>query len=102
MDMSHLPAEHRDTLQRLHRRVQDAVETIERLRAKNRELQQRVEELEARPTFPENDTVVALDDDPDELRAQITDFIDAIDTFLETTPADDDPSAPPSDDSPDA
>ena len=100
--MSHLPAEHRDTLQRLHRRVQDAVETIERLRAKNRELQQRVEELEARPTFPENDTVVALDDDPDELRAQITDFIDAIDTFLETTPADDDPSAPPSDDSPDA
>ena len=44
--------------------------------------------------------MLALDDDPDELREQITDVINAIDAYLEATPDDetdsdeDDPDDP--------
>lgn len=100
VDLSRLPDEHRDTVRRLYRKVEDAAETIERLRAENQRLRQRVQELEAQPAFPDAETVLALDDDPDELREQITDFINAIDAYLEATPDDetdsdeDDPDDP--------
>ncbi len=100
VDLSHLPAEHREAMQRLHRRVEEAAETIERLRAENRQLRERVDELEARPTFPEAETVLTLDDDPEELRDQITEFIDAIDTYLEAGPSDDEDA--PTDEEPPA
>lgn len=88
VDLSHLPAEHRPVLRRLHRRVEQTTETIERLRTENRRLRQRVEELEAEPRVPDDKAVLTLDDDPQELREQIANFIGAIDTYLETEPVD--------------
>lgn len=84
VDLSHLPAEHRPVLRRLHRRVEQTTETIDRLRTENEQLRQRVEELEAEPRVPKDKAVLTLDDDPEELREQITHFIGAIDTYLET------------------
>lgn len=83
VDLSHLPPEHRDVVRRLRGQVQRAVTTIKRLRAENERLQQRVEELKVRPDVPADKTVLALDDDPDVLRDRITEFIEAIDTYLE-------------------
>jgi len=92
-DLSHLPAEHREIVRRLHRRVEQAVETIEALRAENERLRQRVEELEAKPSFPEAETVLTLDDDPEEVRERISYFLDTIDTYLEAA----EPNAPADD-----
>ena len=92
-DLSHLPAEHREVVRRLHQRVEQAVETIEALRAENERLRQRVEELEAKPSFPEAETVLTLDDDPEEVRERISHFIDTIDTYLEAA----EPNAPADD-----
>jgi predicted RNase H-like nuclease (RuvC/YqgF family) len=98
----HLPAEHRAPMQRLYRRVEQAAATIERLRAENERLRRRVEELEAQPAFPDAETVLALDEDPEDVRERITRFIDAIDTYLEAS-ADTDDEAPTDapDDTPD-
>jgi regulator of replication initiation timing len=101
----HLPAEHRAPMQRLYRRVERAVETIERLRAENERLRRRVEELEAQPTLPDDETVFALDEDPEEVKERITRFIDAIDTYLEGSSveeASDDGAADGLGDAPDA
>ena len=87
-DFSDLPAEHRDTMRRLYRRVQQAGATIERLRAENARLRQRVEELEEQPAFPDAETVLTLDDDPEAVRERVTRFIDAIDTYLEAADSD--------------
>lgn len=81
--LSPLPAEHRDAIRRLSRRVAQAVDTIEQLRAENERLRRRVEELEAGPDRPDDETVLSLEDDPDALRDRITQFIDAIDACLE-------------------
>jgi hypothetical protein len=78
-----LPPEHRDAVRRLSRRVAQAVDTIEQLRAENARLRRRVEELEAGPDLPDDETLLSLDDDPDALRDRITQFIDAIDACLE-------------------
>lgn len=83
VDLSHLPPEHREVVRRLRGQVQRAVTTIERLRAENERLRQRVEELKVRPDVPADKTVLALDDDPEGLRRQITEFIEAIDMYLE-------------------
>ena len=93
----HLPVEHREAMQRLYRRVEQAAATIERLREENQRLRRRVEELEAQPAFPDDETVFALDEDPDEVKERITRFINAIDTYLEA-PAEestDDSADPP-------
>jgi predicted RNase H-like nuclease (RuvC/YqgF family) len=81
----HLPAEHRDVMQRLYRRVEQAAATIERLRAENERLRRRVEELEAQPSFPDEETVLTLDEDPEDVKQRITRFIDAIDTYLDVS-----------------
>lgn len=78
----------RPALERLRRQVHRAVEEIERLRAENRALQQRVQELEARPAIGEDQAFLTLDD-PDALRAQIEGFIETIDAYLaERDPSD--------------
>ncbi|MFB6247710.1 MAG: cell division protein ZapB [Salinibacter sp.] len=81
--LSALPAEHRDAIRRLSRRVAQAVETIEHLRAENERLRRRVEELETGPDLPDDEVHLSLDDDPAALRERITQFIDAIDACLE-------------------
>lgn len=83
LELSDVPPEHRDVLRRLHRRVTAAATAISRLRLENERLRERVEELEAGPDLPEEGTVLALDDDPEALRGQITHFIDAIDAYLD-------------------
>lgn len=84
IDLSQVPPEHRDNFRQLHRHVEEAVTTIEQLRAENDRLRRRVEELEAGPDLPEDETIFTLDDDPETLREQITRFIDAIDAYLES------------------
>lgn len=86
-DLSRLPDEHRDAVRRLHRQVKRAAATIEHLRGENERLRRRVEELEAQPAFPEDETVLTFDEDPETLQTRITQFIDAIDTYLDTVPS---------------
>jgi predicted RNase H-like nuclease (RuvC/YqgF family) len=95
-DVSHLPEEHRDAVRRLRRRVEEAIDTIEALRAENERLRRRVEELEAQPAFPEAETVLTLDDDPDAVKERIGRFIDTIDTYLEAAEPDASPEEDPS------
>jgi len=83
-----LPEASRPSVRRLYERVEQSVETIQRLRAENERLRERVEELEERPSFPDDKTVVALDDDPDSLRDRITEFIDVIDAYLDAVASD--------------
>lgn len=96
VDLSHLPPEHKEVVRQLRAQVQRAVTTIQRLRAENRQLRERVEELEVRPDVPADKTVLALDDDPEGLRKQITEFIEAIDLYLEEgdPPSSDDQTSP--------
>jgi FtsZ-binding cell division protein ZapB len=90
-----VPDAHRDVLRRLTRRVEEAVETIERLRAENERLRRRVEELEAGPDLPDDETILTLEDDPEALRDRITRFIDAIDAYLDRpAPGPPDPADP--------
>ncbi len=71
-------------LERLRKQVRRAADELERLRAENRALQQRVAELEARPTVGEDEIVLRVDD-PDALRRQIEGFIETIDAYLDET-----------------
>lgn len=87
VDLSHVPDEHREAVRRLRRQVKRAAATIEQLRTENEQLRQRVEELEAQPAFPEDETVLTFDEDPETLQTRITQFIDAIDTYLDTVPS---------------
>lgn len=84
--LDHLPAEHRDVVRRLFQQVQAAVDTIEDLRAENERLRRRIAELEAEPEYPDDETVLALDDNPAEVRERITQFINTIDTYLDPSP----------------
>ena len=95
--LSALPADHRYVVERLTRRVERAAETIRRLRAENERLRRRVEELEAGPDVPEDETLLTIDDDPEALRERITQFIDAIDDYLErsSSASPDAPEDPP-------
>lgn len=88
LDLSHVPAEHRDIVRRLHARVERAATSIERLRAENERLKARVKELETRPAVPPEKMILTLDDDPDAVRDRITSFIDAIDAYLDAAPSD--------------
>lgn len=95
---SGLSAEHRDTMRRLYRRVEQAAATIERLRAENDRLRRRVAELEDQPAFPDAEAVFALDDDPETVKERIDRFIEAIDAYLEATEPDADTTEDGSDD----
>lgn len=92
VDVSELPPNHRDILRTLSHRVTQAVQQIEQLREENERLRERVEELEAKPAYPEEESVIAIDNDPEVLRERINNFIDVIDTYLESSPSE---SSPP-------
>ena len=79
-----VPDAHRDVVERLYQQVRAAISTIEELRTENERLRKRIEELEAEPEYPDDETILALDDNPEEVREQITQFINTIDTYLNT------------------
>jgi regulator of replication initiation timing len=80
-----VPDAHRDVVQRLYQQVRAAISTIDDLRAENQRLRKRIEELEAEPDYPDDETILALDENPEEVREQITQFINTIDTYLDSS-----------------
>lgn len=84
-DLADLPEVYRDALRRLRDRITEAADTIAQLRAENEQLRERIQELEKRPVLPDDKAVLTLDDDPEALRSRVTDFIDAIDAYLDAT-----------------
>jgi FtsZ-binding cell division protein ZapB len=80
-----VPDAHRDVVQRLYQQVRAAISTIDDLRAENERLRKRIEELEAEPDYPDDETILALDENPEEVREQITQFINTIDTYLDSS-----------------
>lgn len=86
------PATPSAALERLRRKVHRAAEEIERLRAENRRLKKRVQELETRPAIGEDEAFLTLDD-PDALREQIKGFIETIDMYLDDRDASPEESA---------
>lgn len=76
-------------LDRLRERVEAAAAEIERLRTENADLAERVRSLAAlEASGADPDALgVAFDEDPEELRARVQHFIDAIDRML-AEPAD--------------
>ena len=67
-------------LARLRDRVGAAVEEIERLRAENKALAERVAELEDRPA-----TGLGFDEDPEVLKKKVRRFLDAVDRAIEAS-----------------
>lgn len=75
------PATPAQALERLRARIGDAVRELERLRAENELLAQRVQELEvAGGRTP--DVVLPFADTPEAMREKMDEFIDALDAFL--------------------
>lgn len=83
VDLSSLPSAHQDVVRRLRAKVQRAATLLNRLQEENERLRERVEELEGRPAVSGDKAVLALEEDPETLRDRISDFIEAIDTYLE-------------------
>lgn len=82
-DLSHLPPEYRATVRRLWAEVDRATSALDRLQAENERLRRRVAELEQRPAVQPDTTTLVLDDNPAALRDRISEFIEAIDTYLQ-------------------
>jgi hypothetical protein len=78
-----LPDPHRDAIERLHARVEQAARTIERLEAENERLRERVAVLEQRPDVPEDHAILTFDGGPDALRDRLARYIEAIDRYLD-------------------
>lgn len=77
-----------EALKRLRDRVEQAVGELERLRAENTRLAERLRDLEARSgVTPHEATGLLFDDDPDALRTKIEGFIAAIDQHLDEADA---------------
>ena len=72
-----------DVMERLRTQVRNAADEIERLRAENERLKQRVDALEARPAVSHDEAFVTLEDDPKTAQRQLQTFIDAIDAYLD-------------------
>lgn len=77
-----------ESLTALREYVSKAVDEIVRLRAQNKALARRLSQLESNQGAAPVD--LAGVDDPEELRATISGFIDAIDRFLTETDVDED------------
>jgi seryl-tRNA synthetase len=73
-----------DPLARLRERVERAAQEIERLRAENRQLAQRVDDLASADssTMDKHPAAVAIAGDPEHLKEKIQGFIDALDRVL--------------------
>lgn len=75
-----------EALRRLRGKVAEALGEIERLREENLYLKQQLEALRSAPRPAEHDVLLSLEDDPDELRRTIDEFIEALDRHLSATP----------------
>ena len=71
-----------ESLQRLRDRIMKTLQELERLRTSNAELAERIRELEKRPHVDLDGTVLAFDEDPQQLREKVEGFIRAIDTYI--------------------
>lgn len=71
-----------ESLQRLRDRIINTLQELERLRTSNAELAERIRELEERPHVDLDGTVLAFDEDPQQLREKVEGFIRAIDTYI--------------------
>ena len=71
-----------ESLQRLRDRIMNTLQELERLRTNNAELAERIRELEERPHVDLDGTVLAFDEDPQQLREKVEGFIRAIDTYI--------------------
>lgn len=80
-DRGERPATPAQALERLRARIGDAVRELERLRAENELLAQRVAELEVSGGRTP-DVVLPFADTPEALRDKMDEFIDALDAFL--------------------
>ena len=70
------------SLAKLRARIRKAAGEFERLRRENTALAERIRELETRPLLDLDGTVMAFDEDPDELREKVDTFIATIDSYL--------------------
>lgn len=73
-----------DSLHRLRNRVKGAAAELERLRQENADLQARVHELEEQAEPNADGTVVAIGEDPEDVRERVNEFIEIIDDYLES------------------
>jgi cell division protein FtsB len=80
-------------MERLRNRVEAAVAEIERLRAENTELAERIEELSAHDVVGGTTPGLKLEGDPDALREQVEGFIEAIDRMLAVPSSDEETSS---------
>lgn len=78
-----LPAGQQEAVKKLHKQVARAVTAIKALKAENRQLRERVQELEQRPAVPDGGTALTLPRDPDSLRETVDHFIGVIDAYLD-------------------
>ncbi len=80
------PLKGNESLRRLRTRILKTAEELERLRHENAALLERIRELEDRPTLDLERTVVTLDEDPEDVREKVNEFIQIIDEYLEADP----------------
>lgn len=81
-NLTHVPPESRPAVRRLHAQVERAATALERLQRENERLRRRLAALEQRPALQPDTTTLVLDDEPQDLRARLSSFIDTIDAFL--------------------
>ena len=79
---STVPLKSPQSLERLRDRVKKAARELERLRAENAALTERIRQLETSPAVDLEGTVLAFDEDPDILREKVEGFIKTIDEYL--------------------
>ena len=71
-----------ESLRQLRNHVQDIVQELDRLRETNRQLADRITELEAAPNLSSKFTRLTFDEDKEELLNRINAFIKVIDAYL--------------------
>lgn len=73
-----------ESLERLRERVEAAADEIVRLRSENARMASDIDELRSTLVETRDKPAITFDDDPEELRARVRGFIDAIDEYLQT------------------
>ena len=71
------------SLEVLRNRVEEAVKSIEELRATNAALLKQVSELEKRPAIDRDHAFFSLPRDPDSLKDDLRSFIEMLDEYME-------------------